>query len=296
MTGQHWLVDALSSSDPAIRTDLADRLAATGWDALRSMGIDERNYGAVRVLARQPGAARDRLLLFGEQDRHVIALESLGAAMPRRYAELGIEEASIGCDRVRSALEAALGVLDLVPEAAHAVRVLVRAVHVIATDGPDYDRSYSDPAIPFSIFVGIHPEPVRDEAMRLAEGLVHEAMHLELSLAEALVPMVEGSDERWLSPWQGRPRPVQGLLHGLYVFRAIGRFWGRVLDVLQPDDDRRTFAAKRVAEIEREVLDSSDFVASAELTKTGRALAQGLIAGSGAGRVAGVGGRASALC
>ena len=51
---------------------------------------------------------------------------------------------------------------------------------------------------------------------------MHEALHLQLSLVERVLPMVVsnpgGESEQVFSPWAGDGRSVRGLLHGVYVF------------------------------------------------------------------------------
>ena len=57
-------------------------------------------------------------------------------------------------------------------------------------DGPDYDVGYSDPEEPLSVRLGIGEEDCRNGPPHLAEGLLHEAMHLQPDLWEACVPLV----------------------------------------------------------------------------------------------------------
>lgn len=71
------------------------------------------------------------------------------------------------------------------------------------------------------------------DATQTAAVLVHEASHQQLNGLLALVPMVQVSDasgepkERRLhhAPWRSDPRPVLGLLHGVFAFAGVGRFW-----------------------------------------------------------------------
>ena len=65
--------------------------------------------------------------------------------------------------------------------------------------------------------------------LRVAESLVHEAMHLQLTLIEQATPLVHPSDESYFSPWKGTHRSPQGVLHALYVFRVIDQCLERLL-------------------------------------------------------------------
>lgn len=100
-----------------------------------------------------------------------------------------------------------------------AVGTLVRSVHRVAPKAPGYDLSHSEPGLPFSVFVSI-PAGEPSDAMRVAESLLHEAMHLQLTLIERHAPLITGEGEAY-SPWQQCVRPIQGIVHGLYVFGAI---------------------------------------------------------------------------
>lgn len=115
-------------------------------------------------------------------------------------------------------LKSAAELLNELPTLARSVSWLVRSIHVLASE-PEYDVSHSDPDLPFSIFVSV-PTAEPFAKLRLLESIVHEAMHLQLTLMEQVIPMTNG-DFFAYSPWQNRPRPAQGLLHGLYVFTVI---------------------------------------------------------------------------
>ncbi len=79
------------------------------------------------------------------------------------------------------------------------------------------------PRWPYRIFISI-PARSRVQDLRVAEAVVHEAMHLILTNFERVSPLV--SDERTLkSPWRSELRPAAGVLHGIYVFCCISRFF-----------------------------------------------------------------------
>jgi hypothetical protein len=72
---------------------------------------------------------------------------------------------------------------------AKSVALLVRSVHILSTKDSAYDTSFSEPALPFSIFTNVAGLET-DSAMRTAEAIIHEAMHLQLTLVEQLTPIV----------------------------------------------------------------------------------------------------------
>jgi HEXXH motif-containing protein len=180
---------------------------------------------------------------------------------------------------ISSRLSEGMALLDRIPSVAEAVQSLVWAVVPVDVEGPAYDTGYSDPAIPFSIFIGIHAPGEGAPAIRLAEGILHETMHLQLSLIEDVLPMIAGRTELRVSPWQRRPRPMQGLLHGLYVFRVIQDWYAALLDCDALDASEGAQAQKRLAEIKEECATLKGLASSQDLTRHGRQLAASLAAG-----------------
>lgn len=164
-------------------------------------------------------------------------------------------------------LHRSVDVINSVPTLAASAGHVVRSVHLL-TAPRSYDVSRSIPSLPFSIFVSV---PEADEAhgiLRLAESIVHESMHLQLSLIERCLPIVEaGADEHGMSPWQMRERPIAGLLHGLYVFAVITQFMA-VLGTATPDSG--TYLRDRHRQILDEV--ASLPLCPASLTPAGRRL------------------------
>lgn len=67
-----------------------------------------------------------------------------------------------------------------------------------------------------------------DDASELAVTLVHETQHQKLgSLLHLLTLSDEDPGRRYYAPWRDDPRPVGGLLQGVYAFAGIIEFWAR---------------------------------------------------------------------
>ncbi|WP_346176346.1 HEXXH motif domain-containing protein [Streptomyces cuspidosporus] len=67
--------------------------------------------------------------------------------------------------------------------------------------------------------------PPTDSAT-LAASLIHEAQHIKLSALLDLVPLMHGGmEENHYAPWRADPRPLRGLLHGVYAFLGVTAFW-----------------------------------------------------------------------
>ena len=102
---------------------------------------------------------------------------------------------------------------------------------------------------------------------RVTEALVHETMHIQLSLLERRLPLVEPDrpESVAFSPWRNSERNVQGVLHALHVFVTVRRLWQRAVQKAPRGLDRR-FAEERVRAICDEVGRAQLLAASLGLT------------------------------
>ena len=237
------LTDTIKAALTAARVpfwfpDLTDRLVDMGWQTLhRHTGITMLDYGTARVLASDARAPRHEMACLSFHPGadgvtpHVLA-ECLVGDAARRYQEVGLTfytPDEIVNTLVLNCLQEAIAILAFLPTLHHTVAQLVRVCHLIKPADDDYDVSYSDPQVPFSIFVSVPHRRRANDALRVAESLVHEAMHLQLTLIEQAAPLVHSSDESYFSPWKGVHRSPQGVLHALYVFRVIDQCLARLL-------------------------------------------------------------------
>ena len=267
---------------------LAAGLASAEWTRIeRAFGLDRGSYGTARYVQRDRFAPRcalgDVIPPSGFGSLGPVVVEELDLDTSAPYRAMGLEFAATD-DVVRtnaaSRLVAALATISSVPDLAMALGHLLGAIHVLQPPGADYDVSHSDPDIPFSVFVGVSLEPGPLDRLRLAEELVHECMHLQLTLLEAWRPLVCGIEELHPSPWQGRPRPTRGVLHGFYVFAALDAFFSRLVASggLDPMEAAHVIARRR--EIVRELAVAAGGLArSCELTDEGRSLVAELCRG-----------------
>ncbi|MEU4804492.1 HEXXH motif-containing putative peptide modification protein [Actinosynnema sp. NPDC023587] len=71
--------------------------------------------------------------------------------------------------------------------------------------------------------IAMSPKP---SAVKFGEALVHELQHSKVNALMDLVDLDDGSaDERFYAPWRDDPRPVAGLLHGVYAFVSVVEYW-----------------------------------------------------------------------
>ncbi|CAM3499196.1 HEXXH motif domain-containing protein [Kibdelosporangium persicum] len=120
-----------------------------------------------------------------------------------------------------------------------------------------------------SAFGAVALSPKTSE-FHLAEVLVHELQHSKLNAVLELVPLHHGGPEDWwYAPWRPDPRPLTGLLHGIYAFVSVVEFWhnqrGHITDTGLAREGDFTFAYRR-AQVRRAVDSLSDAM---ELTEFG---------------------------
>ena len=140
----------------------------------------------------------------------------------------------------------------------------------------DFDTSYSDPSLPLSVFVSCPLPAERNRVERLAENIVHEALHLQLSLVERIQPLVidDSDEELVVSPWKEEWRTVRGLLHAVYVFGNLRSFWKGVA-AERPESS--SFARARIQTIDSEMARATHLAGDRTLTAAGRRLATSIL-------------------
>ena len=256
---------------------LAGPLTASAWQGLARHGFVPSNYGTHRWMERDPTAEHPVLATIELSDPLEYRVEALPDSSRTRYERIGLAfPESISIRSHVAAVQSALSHITPVPSLYAAVCAYLRTLHVLQAPGKDFDVSHSDPEAPFSIFVSV-PSACPNGALRLAESIIHECMHLQLTMIETLLPLVGTEGEGAFSPWQQRQRPLRGVLHGLYVFSVIDA-WLQALDqgdFLAPES--RTFVVKRRGEIAHEVAQVAGLVTAEGLTECGRILVRGAL-------------------
>jgi len=104
-----------------------------------------------------------------------------------------------------------------------AAEPMVAGISVIVPLTPHSDTdlvSATTPAAFGAIATSWPPDQVT-----LAETLVHEFQHVKLCGLLDMVPLLESGGEKVYAPWRQDPRPVGGLLQGVYAHLGIMRFW-----------------------------------------------------------------------
>jgi HEXXH motif-containing protein len=166
----------------------------------------------------------------------------------------------------RKLLDEAWDVLTL--HHSSSARELAAGLRILGPIEPDADTvGASSPAA----FGGIRLSAT-GSAIDFAEALVHEMQHSKLN---ALLGLVELTDDdngrRHLAPWRDDPRPLVGIVHGVYAFTSGVEFWSAQEPVVE-DAEARAMAfsvAYRRVQIRRAL---HTLQASGHLTRPGHAL------------------------
>ncbi len=110
----------------------------------------------------------------------------------------------------------------------------------------------------------------------LAVSLVHEHQHIALGALLHLIRLTEDDDSsRHHAPWRDDPRPLPGLLQGVYAFIGIARFFRRRREATTGGD--ATLATFEYAYTRAQTMEAMETVLSTTaLTDTGRTFVEGL--------------------
>lgn len=136
---------------------------------------------------------------------------------------------------------------------------------------PEKIVSFSDNSVPGALYVSVLQGDQLIGPYDLADSLIHEHRHQKLYLLERFGPMVEPEAGLVVSPWREDLRPPSGLLHAIFVFVELRRFWIHVRDREQGELRRR--AITQLADTERHLAEAFETLRSCALTSTGQALA-----------------------
>ncbi|MFF9622535.1 HEXXH motif domain-containing protein [Streptomyces griseosporeus] len=150
----------------------------------------------------------------------------------------------------------------------HAARLLAHSLRMLVPL-PSVPR-FRTASASYTEAVGSALVSLPQDAVELAVTLVHEARHSVLNgLLHQLALCREDGGPLLYAPWRGDPRPLAGVLHGVYAFAGVADFW-------RAERRAATGAAAALAHFEfavwrtavRETVDT--LLSSAGLTEVGR--------------------------
>ena len=179
----------------------AGHIDATRAEALLSELLSADSQFAARISSNQVSLLQSAALLPTSESRAaVIVLDSSAKGFTADYLDLALK---------RIAVWTGVEWLEFVS--------IVRTVTFVAIEGRPRAPYFSGSTTDF--WGSIHMvEPLCDEV--LAESITHEAAHFWLNLVEEISPLCldPWGNAEWASPWRDDPRPLAGIIHGVFVF------------------------------------------------------------------------------
>ena len=252
------------------------------WISLREQfSWDQDDYNTAGYVLKESNFTTLKIPITTCSNNNKIYLEAPSPnELQQFYLENGlslVERDDLLSTGIVEKLDDAMKLLDSVPHLIDCIAQLVRVVGVLKSPARNVDASYSHPDVPFSIFVSVCGERSSEASMRAAESILHEAMHLRLSLIQKVVDLIyAGYQGQYFSPWRQEERPVNGVLHGIFVFRAILEFFRR-LSSEDMDGILVQYSEQRINEIMSQLGQVRDFYKSPALNATGAELARQLV-------------------
>ena len=276
------LMACLEQSSPLWNVEITKRLVEEKWKELKSQNSwNPNNYSTAGILLGDSSLATDRFAIpidLDTEDNYIEmpSQEHLSSFYKENGLEFYTKEELAALDSI-SILNHAFTTISTVRPIFNCVTTLVRAIQILKPGDPDNDISYSHPDIPFSIFVSICDKQTEESSLRIAESIIHEAMHLQLTLIENHMAFVKPNcNENYYSPWRDEKRPARGVLHGLYVFRSILEFF-RLLASRNINNQVAEYAEHRIREIASQFEQIQDFYKFPALNLNGSMLARNLV-------------------
>lgn len=283
---------ALTDSDSELWfPNLTYDLVQSGYQKLhKDIGITIRTYGTARVILKDVDAERlaeifIKNTIFSKNGYGQIENETFVEIFPanivEQYKESGVEfynqEELLTRIEIINCLKNSFETIRSVPSLFETVRRLVKSIHLIKPEDDEYDVSFSEPHIPFSIFVSVPRENTPINVLRVTEAIVHESMHLQLTLIENIVPLFSAEGNLVYSPWKEEYRTPQGILHALYVFKVIEYFVQQVSKNNNLSTECKHHLKERQNRIFSQVHEISDFLNCPNLTNLGKKFTEKLM-------------------
>ncbi len=246
-----------ASSPMTCDAEVISSIAAWSENKLKTqLGVSLDEYSTARMLSSDQGDTVTFTSVIGGGVKFGIEF------LPESLHYLAESQGTVFCDKADCDLSHLCRIisksLTVIHEAAPAVfesvRRLLRVVHLLFLEDDDYDVSFTLPELPHSIFISVPQQMSSVNILRLAEAIVHEVMHLQLSIVETRASLVrKGAPvEMTFAPWRGEQRPISGVIHGLFVFRTIENLYLNYLKI--SDKNELSYLEDRLNEIAKQRL------------------------------------------
>ncbi|WP_052483687.1 HEXXH motif-containing putative peptide modification protein [Flavobacterium sp. MEB061] len=282
MSLKHKINAFIASPYPLWEDSLTEDLIEYQWTEFGRLNIWPSNYSTARALfwdASLPDS--DKILIFQSDASVSTQLEMPQQQMDPFYDSCGLEmiqKESLNSNDAKEKLSKAFALAGTIENLQSFLVKIVKNIQIVEQHDPEIDTSHSDPKIAFSIFVTICPDSSEISSLRVAESIVHEAMHLKLTLIEKHEELaILDTAETFYSPWRDENRPVKGVLHGLFVFCAVLDMYETLMRLKAFTCEAVSFIDMRICSIKDELNLLTDFPQNPGLTTSGKSLAASLL-------------------
>lgn len=171
-------------------------------------------------------------------------------------------------------------IADYSPALRREMTLLSREIQFIRDLDADPDKvvSFSDDVVPGCLYVSLRGSDGLISRFDLADSLIHEHRHQKLYLLQRSTRLIESDRQLVRSPWRADLRPPSGLLHAVFVFVELRRFWIHVGSVETGEIAVR--ASTVVALIDERLNEAWDTLETVDLTASGKVLVNELRSGA----------------
>ncbi|KOP38919.1 MULTISPECIES: HEXXH motif-containing putative peptide modification protein [unclassified Flavobacterium] len=274
---QTIIQDYLKQPLPVWENEITQLLVEHKWEELAlQSNITPNTYTIAECVIKDKSVTETNLPLSDSNYDIKIAVPS--DDLKGFYKKHGIKPIEISIDKPENEFNkiiTALQVFQKIEPIQCFILKIVKSAQLIKAEYSDTDISYSHPEIPFSIFFSVCEEISIISDLRVAESILHEAMHLKLTLIENIVPLIiPNARGVYFSPWRDEPRPARGVLHGLFVFKALLDFFE---DLIKTNISEKKYIQLRINQIKKDLFQLKDFVKCGDLTIDGAILITNLL-------------------
>ena len=226
-------VKSVLASPPELVTSLATHPGAIAWQRTMATQMAGRSAHTVDGAPVQADGSYIRFLLERPPYDQNLSIAEDDPWLRAPFGDAIHFEMDEIATSGRVVVEQAFQVIDRWrPALGQEIRIASRAVQFVRDPLANAKKivSFSDNSVPGALYVSMMQDGSLVDSYDLADSIIHEHRHQKLYLLERQNPTVEPNSLMVPSPWREDPRPPSGLLHAVFVFVELRRFWSYVHD------------------------------------------------------------------
>ena len=156
------------------------------------------------------------------------------------------------------------------------IREGLKYIVPLAKPGKDNHPSFASALLKQTIFLSL--DLLESNDYYLAECIIHEFSHCQLYKVQdtTLLTKTDLTERYYYSPWRTDPRHLLGLVHGIYVFSCVIRFYQRLLIKIRPSDEATNWIEQRLRLLLHQVACAIRQVREDEIAPAGKLLIDGI--------------------